>query len=352
MYIIEGNSFDEVYRKAIMAILREGDEVSPRGSKTYELAPATIVIKNARKFLTMPRLRKGNYTFQIAEALWMLRGSNDLEEIAHYNSIWRNFEDEDEPGILNGAYGERLRNWGANNDPYDKYPGIDQFYEVYEKLKKDPYSRQAVMVIWDPDRDNAIHESGNYSKDIPCTNYFNFQIRNGKLNMWTVMRSNDLHKGSIYDIPNFIIFQHILAGWLDVEVGKYTHSAASLHIYENDVENFIDIFNDNEDVEVYDKEYPDLRLSLIDFNNVMEAISVLELYSRGTSSKEVFKENIEHYIKILNQIENKWWKSIGAQLALYNYRKLGSSENEFKIFLPYITSEYRKHYENLKEIKK
>jgi thymidylate synthase len=107
MYIIEGDSFEEVNKKAIITILRDGEEVAPRGSKTFELSPATIVINDARKLLATPRLRKGNYTFQLAEALWMLRGSNDLEEIAHYNGVWRRFEDEDNKGILNGAYGEK-----------------------------------------------------------------------------------------------------------------------------------------------------------------------------------------------------------------------------------------------------
>jgi thymidylate synthase len=342
MFIIEGESFEEVYKKSIIEILKNGDVVAPRGSATFELAPATIVIKNARKFLTMPKLRKGNYTFQLAEALWMLRGSNDLEEIAHYNKVWRNFEDEDDPGILNGAYGERLRDWDM---------GVDQFIEVYNKLKKDPYSRQAVAMIWDPVRDNAIHENGNYSKDIPCTNYFNFQIRNGKLNMWTVMRSNDLHKGSIYDIPNFIIFQHIIAGWLGVEVGKYTHSAASLHIYESDVENFIDIYNDKDDTVVYDGEdYGDPRVPLSEFNFVMSTISVIEYSTRQVLDKETFDDYLETLLNVISDIKNTWWRSVAAQIAMYNYRKLGATEEEFKKFLPFITNEYRKNVEKWRSL--
>lgn len=343
MYLIKGNDFQEVYKKAIMTILREGQEVSPRGSKTFELAPATIVIEDARKLLTMPRLRKGNYTFQLAEVLWMLRGSNDLKEISHYNKNWENFEDSDEPGILNGAYGDRLRNW---ND-------VDQFNEVYKKLKQDPFSRQASMVIFDPERDNLIHSNGSYSKDIPCTNYFNFQIRDGKLNMYTVMRSNDLHKGAIYDIPNFIIFQHILAGWLEVEVGKYTHTAASLHIYENDVENFIEIFNDKDEITVYEEnaDYGDPRLSIKEFNLTMSTISQIETFTR-ISDKETLDEMVPGYINALSQINNTWWRSVAAQIIMYNYRKLGATEKEFKVFLSYVTNEYRKNVTNWKEIKK
>lgn len=341
MHLIEGNSFGEVYKQAIITILGKGQEVSPRGQKTYELAPATIVINDARKFLTMPKLRKGNYAFQLAELLWIIRGSNSLKEISHYNKVWEYFEDEDFPGILNGAYGDRLRNWS----------GIDQFAEVYKKLKQDPYSRQAVMIIYDPERDNLIHKNGKYSKDIPCTNYFAFQIRDGKLNMYTVMRSNDLHKGTLYDIPNFITIQHILAGWLGVEVGKYEHVAISLHIYESDVENFIEIYNNYEDIVDYKNNcYGDPRLSLEEFNDVMETITVLEYTSRTTEDLEQFKADVPKYKQLIETINNSWWRSVAALIVLYNYRKLKASEDEFKTFLSYIDNEYRNYAGDLKKI--
>jgi thymidylate synthase len=340
MYLIEGESFAEVYKKSITAILGKGDIVAPRGTKTYELAPATVVIKDARKLLTMPKLRKGNYTFQLAEALWMLRGSNDLEEIAHYNGVWRYFEDEDNEGILNGAYGERLRDWD----------GVDQFFEVYEKLKKDPYSRQATMIIFDPDRDNAVHSNGSYSKDIPCTNYFNFQIRDGKLNMYVVMRSNDLHKGTLYDIPNFIIFQHVLAGWLNVEVGKYTHTAASFHIYESDVENFIEIFNDYDEQAEYD-DITDPKMSLDEFNLTMPIVNTLEAHSRQASLEDI-ESSIDSYEEALAEIKNAWWRSVVAQIIMYNYRKKGATKEQFNKLSTYVINEYKNHVESWKAIKK
>jgi thymidylate synthase len=355
MHLITGNSFEEVYRKSILEILNHGVEVSPRGTKTYELAPATIVIENARQLLATPAGRNGNYTFQLAEALWMIRGSNDLEEIAHYNAQWRNFEDPDNKGILNGAYGDRLRNWSDHIEDCD---GLDQFYQVYLKLKKDPYSRQAVAMIWDPIRDNALHKDGyvvGYSKDIPCTNYFNFQIRDGKLNMWTVMRSNDLHKGTIYDIPNFMIFQHMLAGWLDIEVGKYTHSAASFHIYQSDVENFDKIFELGGDVgRVYHvgEDYGDPRMGTTEFNETLSTVTLLEKSSREMLTVEEFGRTVFTYRRWLDDIKNSWWRSVAALIIMYNYRKLGASEEQFKVFLPYITNEYKKYAETLKEIKK
>lgn len=345
MKVIQGKTFDEVYRKSIMEILKGGDLVSPRGVNTYELAPATLIIDEPRYFLTTPKARKGNYIFQLAELFWILSGSDDTKMISHYNKQWLKFTDDNED-ILNGAYGKRIRDWY----------GEDQLLSVFEKLKRDPYSRQAVIVLFDPERDNYIFEStDSYSKDIPCTNYFNFQIRDGKLNMGVVMRSNDLHKGSIYDIPNFITIQHILAGWLDVEVGKYTHTAFSFHIYESDIENLIDIYNTKDDVNPYVgvdiDESP--KLSFEEFNFTMPKIMFLETQTRALVDDMdalVLFENTAH--DFLNKIEHPWWRSMAACLVIYNYRKAGFNENTFHQFLPYVTNEYRGIVSNYKQIKK
>ena len=47
----------------------------------------------------------------VAELVWMLRGSDSVDEIAHYMSGWKNFSDD---GVtLNGAYGKRIFNWDS-----------------------------------------------------------------------------------------------------------------------------------------------------------------------------------------------------------------------------------------------
>lgn len=342
MHVIQGDSFFDVYKKSISEIIEKGDIVAPRGSLTYELSPATLVINNPRKFLCIPPLRKGNYTFQLAEMLWMIRGSNDLEEIAHYNKAWNYFEDDDCKGILNGAYGERLRAWNGK---------IDQFYEVYKKLKNDKFSRQAVMIIFDPDRDNEIHIDGKYSKDIPCTNYFVFTIRNNKLNMMTVMRSNDLSKGTLYDIPTFIIFQHILAGWLEIEVGKYTHVANSFHIYEEDVEKFIDIYDNMKKDDVYKDgiNYGDPRLTLNQFNDIMPRIIYIEETSRKLDAESLEKKFDELIVIIQNYINNSWWKSVAAQILSYNLRKKHLDELSKKASW-FVTNEYKDYVNSWRPI--
>ena len=68
-----------------------------------------------------------------------------------------------------------------------------------------------------------------------------FHIRDNKLHTVVEMRSNDLIKGTTYDIPSFILFQRLMLlrlreVYLDLEMGTYTHFANSFHLYSTDFE--------------------------------------------------------------------------------------------------------------------
>lgn len=350
MLVIEGRTMEEAYINAVRKVMLYGETVSPRGSETKEIAPATIVVEDARRFLAAPPTRKINPCFGLAETLWFLRGSDDLEEIAHYNSVWRFFEDCDNKGVLNGAYGKRLRNWD----------GIDQLEEVYKKLKKDPYSRQSIAVIFDPVRDNKIHCHGGYSKDIPCTSLFNFQIRNNKLNMNVVMRSNDLHKGFIYDAHNFMIIQNILAGWLEVEVGKYEHTALSLHIYESDYDKMWEMITEDDKFSIYEgiDNLPSMAVNKEEFDSILKTLNFIEKKSRKLSNSNIPDEimlvnKFNELIKTAEkEIKNDFWLSAAVMLIIYNVRKSKKVpkihyENSIKYF---ISPEYKKLFLQLSDL--
>lgn len=127
-------------------------------------------------------------------------------------------------GIFWGAYGPR-----AAGDV-----GL-----VVDLLKRDPDSRQAVISLYDSDRDLGRPDL----KDVPCTVAIQFFLRDrvnrlgGKqLNMWVVMRSNDAWLGLPYDLGQFSLLQFAVAQSLDAAVGTYTHSVGSMHLYERDWE--------------------------------------------------------------------------------------------------------------------
>jgi thymidylate synthase len=149
-----------------------------------------------------------NYAFTAIEKLEYLYGDLSPERLAFYN---KNFTScQNSYGFYDGSYAERIHYW-------KRY--------IYNLLKTDPDTRQAIITIYGP-------QDRHSSKDIPCTIMQHFMIREGKLNLTVYMRSNDLLWGFPYDVNAFCFLQEALAAMLGIEMGTYTHIAGSLHSYD------------------------------------------------------------------------------------------------------------------------
>ena len=99
------------------------------------------------------------------------------------------------------------------------------------ELLNDTDSRRATLAINQP-----YHKNKN-NKDIPCTQYLQFFIRNNELHLGVSMRSNDIVFGLCNDIFTFCLFQQLMFNELKeknkkLRLGKYHHHAGSLHIYD------------------------------------------------------------------------------------------------------------------------
>lgn len=109
----------------------------------------------------------------------------------------------------------------------------DQVTKVINRLKKDSDSRQLWISLWDPERDPDL--LGGISR-VPCSLGYALQVRDGKLNLHYVMRSCDFvtHFGN--DVYLAIKFLEWVAEKTGYEVGSFTHTIFSLHVYKKDVE--------------------------------------------------------------------------------------------------------------------
>jgi thymidylate synthase len=124
----------------------------------------------------------------------------------------------------------------------------DEWQRVIETLRETPDSRNAVIQIYANEDGKKREPDNRRSKDIPCTCTLHFVIRRKKLHLHVHMRSNDAHWGMPHDIFSFTMLQEIAARELDVELGSYQHSVASLHLYDDknelrprtDAQNFLD----------------------------------------------------------------------------------------------------------------
>ena len=161
------------------------------------------------------------------ELLWYFTGDNSLETISKYSGFWSDIANPD--GTLNSAYGNLIFNHrGAC--------AYTQWQWAYDSLAKDTDTRQAIMYFGGPE----FQFLG--VKDFVCTNNLQFFIRKNKLHLYTFMRSNDVIKGTTFDIPFFMLLQQQMWKLLkenvypELKLGKYVHTATSLHVYEPDFE--------------------------------------------------------------------------------------------------------------------
>lgn len=184
-----------------------------RTIKTIEIRNALICIEDAKEFLS-PFVKK----YMIREALEMLTGyykpEQNLRLYRQNISGWR----------LPYSYGERLRGETTTD--------IDQLEAVEEMLKKEPMSRQAVMMIRRP-----VDLTRHYT---PCTMAYNFFITKDddeqKLNMTTIMRSNDVAQGGLpRNIFMNCLMQYYMATRLQINTGAYFHFVTNLHCYINKI---------------------------------------------------------------------------------------------------------------------
>jgi thymidylate synthase len=162
--------------------------------------------------------------FAIVEVIGILNGRQDSAYLNYFNPQLPKYAGSGPK--YHGAYGFRLR----------KNFGLDQLIQASKALKCNPDGRQVVLQIWDATKDFPVNNGNPASDDIPCNICSMLKIRDGKLEWSQIMRSNDLFRGLPYNFVQFTSLQEVIAGWIGIEPGMYTHFSDSLHVYEEDMQ--------------------------------------------------------------------------------------------------------------------
>jgi thymidylate synthase len=224
MKYFEGRNVNDLYPRALKAILEEGIRQPSRYGDTLEFErPVTSGYRNPCERVLFDPVRDANPFFHLHECLWMMAGRRDVAPLAEFNSRMGEFSDDGE--TYNGAYGFRWR----------YQAGFDQLPILVDLLKKDPDTRRAVLQMWSAYPDLITDKVyGKMSKDLPCNMLVCFKIRKGALNMTVYNRSNDLVWGCYgANAVHFSFLQEYMAGMIGVPVGTYYQVSDSLHVYTN-----------------------------------------------------------------------------------------------------------------------
>ena len=169
----------------------------------------------------------------IAELLWFLSGStnvNDLRLIQHDSliqgkTVWdENYENQAKDlgyhsGELGPIYGKQWRDFG----------GVDQIVEVVDRIKKLPNDRRQIVSAWNPAELKQMALP-------PCHMFYQFNVRNGYLDLQWYQRSVDVFLGLPFNIASYATLVHIVAKMCNLIPGDLIFSGGNTHIYMNHVE--------------------------------------------------------------------------------------------------------------------
>jgi thymidylate synthase len=231
---------------------------APRGLPVREKTDYTFRVENPtnESILTKDEERNkviADYTDKEVELYNSC--TNKAADFAKASKFWEKLANPD--GTVNSAYGYLIwENRSHGNPNFEVGSAFDIAADdvtYWNNVKRrgaadrTPWEWAKQSLIADKDTRQALMRFslpehfwvGN--KDFTCTTHGNFLIRDDKLNLSVVMRSNDLWLGLTYDLPWFMslidrMVEELKPHYPNLTKGTYTHTVHSLHCYERDEE--------------------------------------------------------------------------------------------------------------------
>jgi thymidylate synthase len=203
-YVVTGDTLPEAYHEALVILQEHGTELAcpAYDQKQRELTMTVTALHPVKE----PRISK-----------LIIGGPHELAQ----------YELEMVEGILDFIVGKAEGLWEYTYHQRYAY----QLPFVIEELKRDKYTRRAVMSVRDFEVDSANEHPA-------CLQSIQFLIRphistgEDALDMHILFRSNDLPEAFFFNAFALIRLQEKVAKEIGVRVGAYSHRANSMHVYE------------------------------------------------------------------------------------------------------------------------
>lgn len=118
-----------------------------------------------------------------------------------------------------------------------------QFRTVIDVLKNDKGTRQAVLSVWNYEKDMLPEKVGGGNR-IPCSLNYQFLIRNNRLHCIYSMRSNSAIEHCCIDLycatglMEYVV-KELKVNYPDLKIGSLTYICGSLHAFHWNLKNWI-----------------------------------------------------------------------------------------------------------------
>jgi thymidylate synthase len=179
----------------------------------------------------------------VKEVLWYISGSDNIHDLQKSGcNVWAPWIDDTftennkfGKGSIGFGYGPNLINFGDNapdTQHLSERKGFNQLDYVINTLKQNPASRQAMFVLWRPDKINNVL--------LPACHFaYHFTVspdKNGTMNQLTCslfQRSADFAVGVPANLFMATIFTKLIALELNMVPKELIHMSSHSHVYLN-----------------------------------------------------------------------------------------------------------------------
>ncbi len=212
---IEGETAAELFEEGLNMFRVGGVLESSRAGQVVTIhSPVFMTLRNPACRVLDDPIRNANPFFHMMEFVWMMAGRRDVDWLCQFNQRMVEFSND---GVLNAAYGYRWR----------KRWSVDQIIAVISKLRTHPNTRQAVLMMWDPEMDNV-----NGLNDYACNVTILLRQVKGALNMLVCNRSNDFIWGTLgANICHMTMLHEYIAWASGIPLGEYSVISMNMHMY-------------------------------------------------------------------------------------------------------------------------
>lgn len=194
----------------------------PDGTPAHTIKRFGVVNRyNLAEEFPILTLRPTNLRGVVNELLWMWRDKSNV--VADLDSkIWDAWKLPD--GTIGASYGAQLGKVHKYADG-----NFDQVDRLLYDLYNNPYSRRMIVNMYNHD---DLHLMPMY----PCAFAIMFNVTGKKLNATLIQRSNDILVANNWDLVQYAVLLHMLAGVNDLEVGELVHVINDAHIYDRHID--------------------------------------------------------------------------------------------------------------------
>lgn len=224
------NDIDLQYKKLALEALYNASKKDRTGVGTHaSLFPetridwcASFTDQNYQDQIPLITTKPVNVSAIGKELAWFIAGRTNIKDLDC--KIWDAWAQPD--GECGPIYGAQWR--GNAQDP------TDQLAETLALLKRDPYTRRAIVSAWSPSEISQMALP-------PCHTLFQFGVSKNvfgedSLSLHLYQRSADIALGVPFNILSYWLLLKLCATYLDMPAHRLVITYGDLHVYTNHVD--------------------------------------------------------------------------------------------------------------------